>query len=223
MPPTLWTVVLEAGAGTEAALERLCRLYWLPIHGYLRRWGHNDHDAEDLTQMFLAHLLGKERLAGVRRDKGRFRSYLLGALKNFAIDAARKRRLDTVPLQTESPTGEKIREPVDTARTPEEEFERRFTLSLLQQALDRLREDYVKRGQLERFEVLRQFLPGEEPASSHSEIGLRLGIAEGAVAKAVHDLRLRFADAYRDAVRQTVNTPGEVDDEIKHHLTVLSR
>jgi RNA polymerase sigma-70 factor (ECF subfamily) len=224
MPPTLWTVVLDAGAGTEAALERLCRLYWPPINAYLRRWGHSEHDAEDFTQMFLAHLLQKDRLAGIRRDKGRFRSYLLGALRNFVIDHdVRKRRIATVPLQTETPGDDRVREPIDPTRTPEEEFERRFTLSLIQHALDRVREDYSQRGLLDRFEVLRQFLPGEEPSCSQAEIGLRLGIAEGTVAKAVHDLRRRFAVAYRDAVRQTVNTSLEVDDEIKHHLAVLAR
>ncbi|HEY9173840.1 MAG TPA: sigma-70 family RNA polymerase sigma factor [Verrucomicrobiae bacterium] len=224
MPPTLWTVVLEAGAGTETALERLCRLYWLPINAYLRRWGYNEHDAEDFTQTFLAHLLAKDRLAGIRRDKGRFRSYLLGALRNFVIDHnVRKRRLETLPLQAETPGDDRVREPVDPARTPEEEFERRFSLSLIQHALDRTRDDYSQRGQAERFDALRQFLPGEEPSCSQAEIGLRLGIPEGAVAKAVHDLRRRFAQAYRDAVRQTVNTSGEVDDEIKHHMAVLSR
>lgn len=224
MPPTLWTVVLDAGAGTEAALERLCRLYWPPIKGYLRRWGYNEHDAEDFTQMFLAHLLAKDRLAGIRRDKGRFRSYLLGSLKHFVIDHdVRKRRIEMLPLQSETPGDDRVREPVDPARTPEEEFERRFTLSLIEHALDRVREDYSQRSQLDRFEALRQFLPGEEPSCSQADIGLRLGIDEGAVAKAVHDLRRRFAQAYRDEVRQTVNTSAEVDDEIKHHMAVLSR
>jgi len=215
MPPTLWTMVLAAGAGSDAALEQLCRLYWRPLHAYLRRWGFNDHDAEDFTQMFLAHLLRKDRLAGVRREKGRFRSYLLAALKNFVADrSSGPRRPKPVPLPGALP---------DPGASPEEEFERSFTMTLIQRALDRLGEDYARRGMAERFAVLRQFLPGEEPASTQAEVGLRLGLSEGAVGKAVYDLRRRFAKCFREVVAQTVSAFEEVEDEVKHHLAVMSR
>lgn len=214
MPATLWTIVLAAGAGVDEALGQLCRLYWHPIHTYLRRWGHSHHDAEDLTQDFLKHLLAKDRLARIRRDEGRFRSYLLTALRNFAIDRLRKPGPEHVPIEADLP---------DPARTPDQKFDRDFTMTLIEHALDRLREDYARRGQTERFEALRQFLPGEQPSCSQAEVGARLGIAEGAVSKAVHDLRRRFAIAFRELVGQTVGSPEEVDDEVRHHLAVLSR
>jgi RNA polymerase sigma-70 factor (ECF subfamily) len=224
MPPTLWTLVTSAGGGSVAALEQLCLLYRQPIYAYLRAWGRKPEDAEDLTQMFLAHLLDKHRLSRVVPRLGRFRSYLLTALKHFLHDqSARARGPEPLPLPAETEASETSLEPPDPNGGPDLEFDRKFTMTLIQRTFDQLICEYAQRGQAERFELLQRFLPGKDPQMSQAEAGLRLGLSEGAVAKAVYDLRQRFRAVFRQHIGQTVRCYDEVEEELAHHLAIWSR
>ncbi|MBI5388728.1 MAG: sigma-70 family RNA polymerase sigma factor [Verrucomicrobia bacterium] len=226
MPPTLWTVVVSAGEGASDALEHLCRTYWHPIRAYICRWNVDPSDADDLTQMFLVHLLAMNRLVRVQPAKGRFRSYLLTALKHFLMDQKAKaahQSPPTVLLQANDEFGETDWDPPDRRPAPDKEFDRVFAQELIRQTLARLQGEYAERGQEERFQLLQRFLPGRDPELSQAEAGARLGLTEGAVASAVHDLRLRFREVFRELVGQTVVAYEEVDEEIAHHIQVLSQ
>ena len=224
MPPTLWSLVAQGGAGSVEALDKLCRMYWKPIHAYLCRWGVNPTDADDVTQQFLLRLQQRDRLARPRAERGRFRSYLLTALRNFLHDyREREGAREFVPVAGPDGPQEGAVELPAAALSPDQEFERNGTLALIQQALDELRADYAARGQAERFELLSQLLPGKHAELSQAEIGERLGLSEGAVAKAVFDLRQRFRNAFRRVVGMTVHSYDEVDQEIADHLAILSR
>jgi RNA polymerase sigma factor (sigma-70 family) len=224
-PPTLWTLVSGAGAGSPAALDQLCRLYWKPIREYLRRFRLAHEDAEDLTQGFLLHLMSAGRLARPQRTLGRFRSYLLAALRHYVCDHLRRTgAVVMVPLEGDPEAGTRLaKPPLSRLPPPDVAYERGCALALIGQAFLQVQAEYVDRGQADRFEVLQHFLPGKDPDLSQAEAGARLGLTEGAVAKAVFDLRARLRDAYRSLVAQTVASPADVDDEISHHLSVLRR
>lgn len=220
MPDTHWTVVLSAGAGGEQAAQRLCQLYTAPILAYLRFWRFNTHDASDLAQMFILHLLSQQRLARADPNRGRFRSFLLACLRNFVADQAHllapsaSQTLDTMEADAAVPA--------DTRPTPDQEFDRKFALALIERTLAELRADYAQRGQSERFELLQNFLPGRDSQLSQAEAGQRLGVSEAAVAKALFDLRERFRRLFRHQVAQTVASYEEVDQEIVHYIQALS-
>lgn len=220
-PATRWTLVTEAGGGSLHAIEWLCRQYWQPIRNYLRRFRLPHEDAEDLTQSFLVHLMNRARLARPDRARGSFRCYLQGALRHYVIDHLRRaQRTATVPLDS-SPAGRQSSTPAPEL-PPDVEYERNFVLALLNHAFDQVQADYARRGQAQRFEVLRGFLPGRDPDCSQAQAAVLLGISEGAVGKALSDLRERFRQTYRRLVAQTVHSPTEVDSEIRHHLAVLA-
>ena len=224
MPATHWTAVLSAGAGSEAALEMLCQLYWAPICAYLERWSRRPQEAEDLTQVFLTQFIRKNPLPRLSPARGRFRSYLLKSLNRFLADEASKtpepQFLSLRDLTDETARGWEV---ADASPSPDQEFDLSFTLALIQRTLDLLRADYGRRGQSERFEVLERFLPGKDAGLSQAEAARQLGLSEGAVAKAVHDLRARFGETFRQQVGQTVSCYEEVEEEIAHHLNVLAR
>lgn len=222
MPTTMWTVVRQGGAGSAEALETLCRLYWKPIHSYLCRCGVQPADADDVTQEFLLHLQERNRLARPQPELGRFRSYLLKALRNFLSDWwAKHPSHNFVPLP---PDDEEVKGPIRVGTgplPPDREFDRNFTLTVIEQALNALRSEYTANGQAERFEVLAELLPGKCRGLSQADVAARLGLNEGAVAKAVHDLRKKFGKAYWKIVAMTVDSYEDIDDEIKHHLKTL--
>ena len=221
MPETLWTVVLSAGAGGEQAMERLCQLYLAPILAYLKSWNFNEHDARDLSQMFIVHFLCQRGLARVDRNRGRFRFFLLTCLKNYVADHAHLLAPTAAqPLDTVMPDAQ---DPPDTRPRPDQDFDRKFALTLIEQTLTELRADYAQRGQSDRFDLLHDFLPGRHSHLSHAAAGQRLGLSETAVTKAVSDLRERFRRLFRHQVAQTVGSYEEVDQEITHHIQLLSR
>jgi RNA polymerase sigma-70 factor (ECF subfamily) len=231
-PPTLWSVVLLAGQNpspqSEQALATLCRTYWYPLYAFIRRQGHNPHDAQDLTQGFFVHLLEHHRLGQVRREKGKFRSFLLASLRNFLADQRDKAQTQKrggqasiISLDAQTAEDSYRLEPADTLDS-EKLFERRWALTVLQRALDRLEAEYASRGMQERFHQLQRLLLGEDGSATYSEIGNRLGMSEGAVKMAVLRLRQRGRELFRTEIAATVATEEEIDDEVRNLSAVLA-
>jgi RNA polymerase sigma-70 factor (ECF subfamily) len=229
---TDWSVVLAAGhaASTEAqpALEALCRAYWYPVYAYLRRDGQPPADAEDLTQEFFARLIAKDYLAHVDRAKGRFRSFLLAALRHFLSDQrdrdrAIKRGSGRKPLALEAHTAEERYrlEPVDRL-DPERLYERRWAMTLLDHALRRLETEYLADGRSLLFAQLKAFAVEEMDARACGEVTRQLASTEGTVRTALHRLRQRYRELVREEIAQTVADPAEVDLEIQHLITLVS-
>ena len=229
---TQWTVVLTAACsetGTDArdALGRLCSAYWYPLYGFCRRQGHPPHDAEDLTQGFFARLLEKNGLMSVRPEHGRFRSFLLASLKNFLANererAQAQRRGGGRPLMSldggEAETRYSL-EPADNL-TPEMAFERRWAFAVLEQTMAALRDEYEAAGKKELFEDSQGFLPCGKGGISRAELAAKRGVSLGAIDVAVHRLRQRFGALLRHYVGQTVASEAEVDEEIRHLISVL--
>jgi RNA polymerase sigma-70 factor (ECF subfamily) len=228
---TRWSVVLAAGRADTAharqALDDLCRVYWPPLYGFVRRRGHSPQDAQDLTQEFFARLLAGRGLGRVDPAKGRFRSFLLASMQHFLANQwdrahALKRGGGVAPVSIDATTAEAsyAREPADTL-TPERLFERRWALALLDDVLGRLQRDYAAGGKRALFDELKGTLSGEQPASTYAAIGVRLRLSEGAVKVAAHRLRARYRERLRAEVARTVATPGEVDDELRFLLAAL--
>jgi RNA polymerase sigma factor (sigma-70 family) len=230
---TRWSMVVAAGAagdtGGRAALESLCGAYWYPLYAFERRGGTPVEDARDLVQGFFAELLEKDVLAQADRDRGRFRTFLIAAFRHFASKEREKARAlkrgggrAPLPLDFEDGESRYLREPADD-RTPERLFERRWALTLLDEALGRLKEEHRAAGREPLFEALRGTLgSGDGPGASYAALGEGLGMSEGAVKVAVHRLRRRYRDVLRAAIAETVADPSEVDDEIRHLLGALS-
>jgi RNA polymerase sigma-70 factor (ECF subfamily) len=227
---THWSVVLAAqgeSAAAEEALEKLCRTYWWPLYGFVRRQGYAPEEAQDLTQGFFAMLLERKDLDSVRREKGRLRSYLLAALKNFLGKAHRRvmtikrgEGRPLVPLEELIARERADVEPADTL-TADRIYERRWALTLLEQVLARLGEEYRVAGSSALFDQLKQLLTDEPGRPSQAEIGVALGMTENAVKQALHRLRRRFRLLLREEIAQTVVGPGDVEDELRHFIAVL--
>ena len=231
-PPTLWSVVLLAGQSPSAesreALATLCRAYWFPLYAFLRRQGQSPHDAEDLTQAFFEFLLEHQSLGQVRRERGKFRSFLLASLRNFLSDqrdkaAAQKRggRVQIISLDAQSAEDAYRLEPVET-QTPEKLFERRWALTILERVLARVEAEYHQRGLRARFAELQPFLLAEGGEGTYAEAGRRLGMSEGAVKMALLRLRQRSRELFRAEIAATVATEQDVEDEVRHLFAVLA-
>ena len=227
---THWTVVLTAQGRSPAAdeaLEKLCRTYWWPLYGFVRRSGYGPEEAQDLTQGFFALLLERRDLDVVRREKGRLRSYLLVSLKNF-LAKARRRELTVkrgesrvlVPLDELLARERADLEPADSL-TPDRIYERRWALTLLEQVLTRLEGEYRSGGNAKLFDCLQEFLSDEPSRRSQADVATELGMTENAVKQAFHRLRQRYRQLLRDEIAQTVAVPGDVEDEVRHFISVL--
>jgi RNA polymerase sigma-70 factor (ECF subfamily) len=227
---THWSVVLQAQGESPAAqeaLEKLCRTYWWPLYGYVRRQGYNPEEAQDLTQGFFALLLERKDFEAVRREKGRLRSYLLTSLKNF-LAKARRRELTVkrgegrvlVPLDELLARERADLEPTDNL-TADRIYERRWALTLLEQVLTRLEGEYRSAGNAKLFDCLQEFLSDEPSRRSQADVAAELGMTENAVKQAFHRLRQRYGQLLRDEIVQTVAVPGDVEDEVRHFISVL--
>ncbi len=230
---THWTAVMAAGRQftdqDREALARLCENYWFPLYAYVRRRGHAAEQAKDLTQGFFSRLLANNWLESADRSKGRFRTFLLTALSRFLGDEWDKSRaqkrgggLVPIPLQLDTAETRFGLEPADPV-TPEQCFERRWALALLDRVLNRLRSVYEDSGRGEHFAALQPCLVGSRETQPYSELATRLGMTEGAVKVAVHRLRKEYRETLREEIAQTVSSPAEVDDELRHLFAVLSR
>jgi RNA polymerase sigma-70 factor (ECF subfamily) len=217
----------QSGTQRRHALEELAQIYWFPLYAYIRRQGHNAPEAEDLTQEFFTRLLEKKSLTAVDRDKGKFRSFLLASVKNFLCDewdkSQRLKRgagqkivaLDALDAETRyrlSPADE---------LTPERLFERRWALTVLDQVMASLQQEYLDRGHGPLFEALKGCLAGSAEVLSYAETARRLAMTEGAVKMAASRLRRQYRKLLRDEIAQTVASPELVDEEIRFLLNSL--
>jgi RNA polymerase sigma factor (sigma-70 family) len=227
---THWSLVLTAQGRSPAAdeaLEKLCRTYWWPLYGFVRRNGYNPEEAQDLTQGFFALLLERRDLEVVRREKGRLRSYLLVSLKNF-VAKARRRELTLkrgegralVPLDELVARERADLEPADNV-TADRIYERRWALTLLEQVFTRLESEYRAADNARLFDRLKEFLSDEPNRRSQAEVAAELGMNENAVKQAFHRLRQRYRQLLHDEIAQTVAVPGDVEDELRHFISVL--
>ncbi|MFO1484542.1 MAG: ECF-type sigma factor [Verrucomicrobiaceae bacterium] len=226
---TRWSLVLAAQQGSDAtqaqkAMSALCRDYWYPLYAFVRRRGHSPHDAQDLTQAFFTSLLETNATAADPK-RGRFRSYLLGALKHFLANDfhranAQKRgggqqfvewdELDPEARYALEPTNETDADLL---------YDRRWALDLLDRAMKRLRAEFAAKNDEATFDVLKNTLSGTE--TPREELAKKLGLSEGALKVAIHRLRQRYRDVLRSEIAETVDSPTDVDDEMRHLVTVL--
>ena len=228
---THWSVVVMAGTKglpqTAEAPEKLCRAYWYPLYAYARRQGNTPEDAQDLTQQFFSRLLEKDYLAKADRERGKFRTFLLGSMKNFLVNEWRrtnrlKRGGDHSFVSFDSSIGEERYAAESTAEpNPESAYEKQWAIALIEQVFAELRREYGALGRGPLFEELRAFIWGDQSGASYSEIGLQLGLTEGAVKVAMHRLRQRFRELLRAEVAHTVLRPEDIDGELRHLIAVL--
>lgn len=232
---TRWSVVLAASAddpdAAREALATLCATYWFPLYAYIRRRGRTPDDARDLTQAFLTSLLERQSLRTVRKERGRFRTFLLGSLAHFLANEearrrARKRGGGTPPLplevQFDSAEVQYAREPAD-ADTPESLFDRRWALAIIDRVLDEVRAEWTTAGRQAEFDRLKTFLLGDAARGEYEAIARDFAATEGAVRVTVHRLRRTFRDRLRRHIAETVSDPSDVDDEIRYLIRTLSR
>jgi RNA polymerase sigma-70 factor (ECF subfamily) len=222
---THWTVVLAAGKRhtpqADGALEELCRTYWFPLYAYVRRRGHPKADAEDLVQAFFARFLAKNYLAGLSAERGRFRAFLLAALKHFLANEwdkarAQKRGGGEAHLSLDWQTADtKFQVAAQNEPSPDKAFDREWALALLAKVIERLQAESTVEGKGKLFEQLKVFLMAGKSESAQSEVAKSLGMEEGAVRVAVHRLRKRYRALLRDEIANTLSDAKMVDEEMR--------
>ena len=227
---THWSVVLEAQGETPAAqraLEILCRTYWRPLYGFVRRHGLGREEAQDLVQEFFARLLEHRNLDTVRREKGRLRSYLLVSLKRFlATERHRASGVKRYESGPHIPLDELLESEVagfELAETwsADRLYERHWALAVLEQVLGRLESEYRTGGNAVLFDRLKEFLVGERGLRTQAEIATELGMTENAVKQAFHRFRQRYCLLLREEIAHTVAQAGDVEGELRHLVSVL--
>ncbi len=222
--------MLEAQGQSPAAqeaLEKLCRTYWRPVYGFIRRQGTGTQEAEDLTQGFFSLLLERRDFDAVRKEKGRLRSYLLTSLKHFlaserrrAMTVKRGKGQQLIPLEELRANERGEMEPADPL-TADRLYERRWALTLMEQVLRRLKDEYCTASNAALFDSLKQLLPDELGAPSRAEIALQLGMTDNALRQAFHRFRQRYQLLLREEIGHTVAVASDVEDELRHLINVL--
>ncbi|HWB58319.1 MAG TPA: sigma-70 family RNA polymerase sigma factor [Chthoniobacteraceae bacterium] len=228
---TRWTAVLDAGRSdntrARAALAELCQAYWYPLYACIRRKGHSPEDAEDLTQGFFARLLKLKSLAGVRRERGRFRAFLLASLNHFLADewdraSAQKRDVRRTIALDLADAERRYQHAMADRLTPELVFERQWALTLLEGVIQRLCAEYETAGNGALFLALRFSITGEKSSVPYAELAAQLSMSEEAVRVAVHRLRQRYRQALRAEIAQTVADEADVEAEMESLRRILS-
>jgi RNA polymerase sigma factor (sigma-70 family) len=231
---TRWTRVLAAqGNSPEAklALGELCDAYWTPVFRFLRREGRDDETARELTQEFFARVLASDGFASARPERGRFRSYLLGAVKHFLGDmraqaSAQKRgggEAAHVPMETmEEGDNARLEEGMSVAQACDAYFDQQWALLLMERSLGRLEGELKESGKEAHFEVLKPWLEGDPVNLTQAEAGRQLGLSEGAVKVSVHRMRKRLGEIVRLEVEQTLSEPSEMQAELNYLVEALS-
>ena len=231
--PTRWTLILRARGETpeaRVALSELCEAYYQPVLRFLQREGRDEDSARELTQEFFARILGNGAFEQADPERGRFRSYLLGALKHFLADQRKhehrlKRGSGIAPDSLDAPADDE-HEPIQvadaTAPEPESFFDREWALAVMARALEVLEKEFTVAGKADQFEALKPWLVGEAPSMSQADAARQLGLSEGAVKVVIHRLRKRFRDVVRAEIGQTLRDPSLVDEELRHLVEALS-
>lgn len=227
---THWSIVLTAqgrSAAADAALEKLCRTYWWPLYGFVRRNGYTPEEAQDLTQAFFARLLERRDLETVRQERGRLRSYLLASLKNF-LSKARDREMavkrgEGRPLVSLDDLLARERSDQEPAHklSADRIYERRWALTLLEQVLARLGAEYEAVGKLPLFDRLKQLLAGDSSQPSQAKIAAEMRMTENAVKQAFHRMRHRYRQLLQEEIAHTVAVQEDFEDELRHFIAIL--
>jgi RNA polymerase sigma factor (sigma-70 family) len=227
---THWSIVLEAQGESPAAqeaLEKLCRTYWRPIYGFVRRQGSGPEDAEDLTQGFFALVLERKDLNTVRKEKGRLRSYLLASVKNFLTDEVRH------AMAVKRGKGQRLipleeireRERIDVERsdrfTADQVYERHWAFTVLEQVMARLRDEHRSAGNLRFFDQMRKMLLDEPSRPSQAQVASEFDMTENAVKQAFYRFRQRYQTLLREEIAHTVAMPSDIEDELRHLIAVV--
>jgi RNA polymerase sigma-70 factor (ECF subfamily) len=212
-----------------AALEKLCRTYWYPLYAFLRREGRSPHDAQDLTQEFFARLLRRDFLENVDPQKGRFRSFLLAALRHFLCDEWDKARAEKrgggqaiVSLNDHNAEERYLLEP-DASAPAERIFEQHWALTLLAQALTRLREEFTAAGKAAEFVHLKVFLSTLTSDGAYDAVAANLQLSVDTIAVKVHRLRQRYGELIRAEIARTVASPADIEEELGHLFDAVGR
>jgi DNA-directed RNA polymerase specialized sigma24 family protein len=226
---TRWTLVVQArgaDAAAQCALSELCEAYYAPVMTFLRSERRDEDTARELAHGFFAGVLSGGAFRGADPARGRFRSYLLGAVKHFLRDLRVKDQAgkrgggqETIPLEdTASGLG------VPSANLPDSEraFDRQWALTVISRALDTIGGEHTGEDKRRQFEILKPWINGENPSLSQAEAAAKLGMNEGAVKVAIHRLRHRFREAVKLEISQTVPAESDIDDELRHLIAVLS-
>jgi DNA-directed RNA polymerase specialized sigma24 family protein len=232
-PTTRWSIVVNAGAGSEsesrAALEMLCRQYWYPLYGFIRRQGRTHHEAQDCTQEFFARLLANDGFATARPERGRFRTFLLTSLRNFLAKEwhrahAAKRGGEMVPLSLDLRDAQDrfAHEPVEMTLGPEQAFDRTWALGMIERSIGKLQKEYEKSGRGELFAALVAHVWGNGATEAFAAPAARLGMTAHAFTVALHRLRQRVGHRLRADVAETVASESEVDEELRHLIAAVS-
>ena len=230
---THWSTILSAkeAGSTEAAasLEALCRTYWPALYAYIRREGHDPHDAQDLTQAFFAHLLQRDFLENVRPHKGKFRSFLLAALKHFLCDQwdkarAAKRGGGQTLLSLDACDAEELYQlQAHTEQAPDHVFQQRWALTVLANALARLKDEFVAAGKADEFEQLKTFLSTPTRDGDYDAVAAARGTAVDLIRVKVHRLRQRYGQLIREEIAQTVASPADLEEELQQLFDAVGR
>ena len=229
---THWSLVARAGAGEATvnvrALETLCRAYWYPLYAYVRRRGHGAEDARDLTQGFFAALLGKHALARADRERGKFRTFLLGSLNNYLANEWDKARAlkrgggaTLASLDERDAEDRYLHEPANQL-SPEKLFDRRWAETVLEMVFTRLRHEFEAAGQLERYELCKPGLLGDTGDFSYAAVAAKLGVGEPAVRSVVSRMRRRFRELLHTEIAGTVGESSEVEGELQELFAALA-
>ncbi len=228
---THWSAVLAAGQPgsrrAAAAIEELCRTYWYPLYAYIRRRGYEVEEAQDLTQEFFTEMLENHWLKSADPQRGKFRSFLLGAMNHFLANDWRrahtlKRGGGKALISLDDTAERRYAADAATGLTPEKMYERRWAWSLFERAFSRLREQYAAAGKARLYDVLKGFLADDIDEGDYARLAGQLEMTHGAVGTAVHRLRDRYRELVREEVAHTVADPAEVEDEIRSLLAALS-
>lgn len=230
-PSTHWSLLLDDQApenATQRLLSRICDRYWYPLYAYLRKRGRTSQDAQDLTQGFLCKMLENDGLANLARERGTFRSYLLGALKHYENDERKRERAEKrgggkAHLSIEQTLAEeRYRNEPAHDLSPEKLFDREWAMALLQDVIDQLKTEYVRQGKASVFDTLSEYLTVKPDKGTYPQIASQLGVSEGNVRVMVNRLRQRYKRLLKEVITQTVDSPDDVRDELNYLFSTFS-
>jgi RNA polymerase sigma factor (sigma-70 family) len=232
-PTTSWTRIISVRRSdtpeARKALEDLCRLYWNPLKAFVRRYGYSTHDAEDMTQEFLSRFVAREYFGRAEASKGRFRTFIQQALKNFLTSKRRSAQAlkrggnaEHVSMNDTAHDGSTAAASANLSESPEALYERQWAFAVLQQALTRLETAHNEAGNAH-FETMKAHLWGDTGNTPLREQAAKLGVNENALRTSLHRMRRKFGALLREVVEETVEHESEVSDEVRYLMTILAK